>query len=445
MTDTSTDHSDAGTSDEILEELQAWLDQNWDPELTVGEWWERLGLSGWAAPGLPTHAYGKGLSRNDSVRAQTAIAEHGALGAPGGLGLLLAAPTIATHGTQAQIDHYVRRIVTGVDAWCQLFSEPGAGSDLAGLTTRAVEDGDEYVVNGQKVWTSLGHTADMGMLIARTDADVPKHQGITWFAFDMHQPGVEVRGLKEMTGHAMFNEVFLTDAHVGADAIIGDRNNGWAVTNTTLMHERAGLGSGGGSGAATSVSPGSVADQLGARAGDFAPKKSGARKGGGGAIGMLGSMPKMLQDLARSNGALDDPTVRQDLVRLHTLGELGRYNNLRLKAAKQAGGDIPGMPNISKLAMSDMMRLIRDLGLRIVGPAGTLHAYEDADKAAIEDATGNPFLNLVTWVSLWAQGPSIYGGTDQIQRNIIGERVLGLPKEPNNDKTLPFSELPKNA
>ena len=377
--------------------------------------------------------------------AQAAIAEHGALGAPGGLGLLLAAPTIATHGTQAQIDHYVRRIVTGVDAWCQLFSEPGAGSDLAGLTTRAVEDGDEYVVNGQKVWTSLGHTADMGMLIARTDPDVPKHQGITWFAFDMHQPGVEVRGLKEMTGHAMFNEVFLTDAHVRADAIIGDRNNGWAVTNTTLMHERAGLGSGGGSGAATSVSPGSVADQLGARAGDFAPKKSGARKGGGGAIGMLGSMPKMLQDLARSNGALDDPTVRQDLVRLHTLGELGRYNNLRLKAAKQAGGDIPGMPNISKLAMSDMMRLIRDLGLRIVGPAGTLHAYEDADKAAIEDATGNPFLNLVTWVSLWAQGPSIYGGTDQIQRNIIGERVLGLPKEPNNDKTLPFSELPKNA
>ena len=142
MTDTSTDQSDAGTSDEILEELQAWLDQNWDPELTVGEWWERLGLSGWAAPGLPTHAYGKGLSRNDSVRAQAAIAEHGALGAPGGLGLLLAAPTIATHGTQAQIGHYVRRIVTGVDAWCQLFSEPGAGSDLAGLTTRAVEDGD---------------------------------------------------------------------------------------------------------------------------------------------------------------------------------------------------------------------------------------------------------------------------------------------------------------
>lgn len=160
---------------------------------------------------------------------------------------------------------------------------------------------------------------------------------------------------------------------------------------------------------------------------------------------MLGSMPKMLQDLARSNGSIEDPTIRQDLVRLYTMGELGRYNNLRVKAAKQAGRDIPGMPNISKLSMSDLMRLVRDLGLRIVGPAGTLHAYEDADKAAIEDATGNPFLNLLTWVALWAQGPPIYGGTDQIQRNIIGERVLGLPKEPGNDKTLPFSELPKNA
>ncbi len=449
MTDTATtDDARSEDGSDVLDELHAWLEENWDPDLTVGEWWERLGLSGWAAPGLPTNAYGRGLSRNDSVRAQSAISEHGALGAPGGLGLLLAAPTIATHGSQEQIDHYVRRIVTGVDAWCQLFSEPGAGSDLAGLTTRAVRDGDEYVVNGQKVWTSLGHTADMGMLIARTDPEVPKHQGITWFAFDMHQPGVEVRGLKEMTGHAMFNEVFLTDARVPADATIGEQNQGWAVTNTTLMHERAGLGSGGGSAVATAVSPGSVADQLGRRAGDFAPAKSakrGGRSGGGGAIGMLGAVPKMLQDLARSNGLNEDPTIRQDLVRLHTMGELGRFNNLRLKAAKQAGRDIPGMPNLSKLAMSDLMRLTRDLGLRIVGPAGTLHAYEDEDRAAIEEATGNPFLPMITFVALWAQGPSIYGGTDQIQRNIIGERVLGLPKEPNNDKTAPFSSLPKNA
>src|SRR5690349_20880063 len=266
MTDTITP---ATSSDDLVDELRSWLEENWDPEITVGEWWQRLGLSGWAAPGLPTNAYGKGLGRNDAVRAQSQIAEYGALGAPGGLGLLLAAPTIATHGTQEQIDLYVRDIVTGVKAWCQLFSEPGAGSDLAGLTTRAVEDGDVWVVNGQKVWTSMGSTADMGMLIARTNVDVPKHQGITWFACDMHQDGIDVRGLREMTGHAMFNEVFISDAHVTTDSIIGGLNNGWAVANTTLMYERSGLGAGGGSAAGGMAAPGSIANQLGRRAGDF--------------------------------------------------------------------------------------------------------------------------------------------------------------------------------
>ena len=429
------------TSGDVIEELRAWLEQNWDPDLTVREWWERLGLAGWAAPSLPPHAYGRGLSRNDAVRVQNEIAEFGALGAPGGLGLLLAAPTIATHGTQEQIDHYVRRIVTGVDAWCQLFSEPGAGSDLAGLTTRAVRDGDEWIVNGQKVWTSLGHLADLGMLIARTDPDVPKHQGITWFAFDMHQPGVEVRPLREMTGHAMFNEVFLTDARVPADAVIGEVNAGWAVANTTLIHERAGLGAGGGSAAAGVALPGSVAGQLDRRAGDFvggAPR----RRGGGG--GLLGG-PKLIVDLAKGSGATRDPVLRQDLMRLHTMGELARFNNLRLKAAKRAGRDIPGMPNLAKLAMSDMMRLSRDLGLRILGAAGTLHAYESEQQRAIEEATGDPVLPMVTGMALWAQAPPIYGGTDQIQKNIIGERVLGLPKEPGNDRNVPFSELAKNA
>lgn len=431
-------------SDELIDELRSWLEQNWDDDLTVGEWWQRLGLAGWAAPGLPTNAYGKGLGRNDAVKVQSEIAEFGALGAPGGLGLLLAAPTIATHGTQEQIDHYVKRIVTGEDAWCQLFSEPGAGSDLAGLTTRAVEDGDEWIVNGQKVWTSLGQIADVGMLIARTNPDAPKHQGITWFAIDMHQPGVEVVPLREMTGHAMFNEVFLTDARVSTSAIIGERNNGWAVTNTTLMHERSGLGAGGGSAAGGMAMPGSVAAQLDKRAGDFVsgPRRS-KRRGGGG--GLLGASSKLLTDLAKGNGAIADPTIRQDLVKFHTMGEIARFNNLRLKAAKAAGKDIPGMANLSKLAMSDMMRLQRDLGLRIVGPAGMLHAYEDNDRAAIDEATGNPFLPMVTSTALYAQAPPIYGGTDQIQKNIIGERVLGLPKEPNDDKTKPFSELPKNA
>jgi alkylation response protein AidB-like acyl-CoA dehydrogenase len=431
-------------NDDVVDELRSWLEENWDPDLTVGEWWERLGLAGWSAPGLPTNAYGRGLSRNDSVRVQNEIAEFGALSAPGGLGLLLAAPTIATHGTQEQIDLYVRDIVTGARAWCQLFSEPGAGSDLAGLTCKAELDGDEWTVTGQKVWTSLGHTADLGMLIARTDPELPKHQGITWFGIDMHQDGVEVRPLIEMTGHAMFNEVFLSDAKVGDGAVIGGRGNGWAVANTTLMHERAGLGSGGGSAAAGAAAPGTVSGQLSKRAGDFVAGPSRRRSGGGGGGG-LGGGAKLLIDLAKGNGAIEDPSIRQDLMKLHTLGELGRYNNLRLKAAKSAGQDIPGIGNISKLSMSEIMRSTRDVGLRIIGAAGMLHAYTDDRRAANEEATGSPFGQMVTSIALWAQGPPIYGGTDQIQRNIIGERVLGLPKEPGDTKNVPFSELPRNA
>ncbi|MSX00917.1 MAG: acyl-CoA dehydrogenase [Actinobacteria bacterium] len=455
----------ASSQDDLVDELRTWLSENWDPDLTVEQWWQLLGLAGWSAPGLPTHAYGKALSRNDSVRVQNEISAFGALGAPGGLGLLLAAPTVATHGTQEQIDLYVREIVTGAKAWCQLFSEPGAGSDLAGLTCKADLDGDQWTINGQKVWTSFGSVADLGMLIARTDPEQPKHQGITWFAMDMHQSQVDVRPLVEMTGHALFNEVFLSDAHVGNDAIIGGRGNGWAVANTTLMHERSGLGSGGGSAGGGAATPGTIGGCLNKRAGDFAPapkkpvskepvpkeagsekkRSSGGSSGGASASPLGGGGAKLMIDLAKGNGTIQDPTIRQDLMKLHTLGELGKFNNLRLKAAKKAGQDIPGFGNLSKLAMSDIMRLTRDIGLRIIGPAGMLHAYRDEDRAANDEATGNPFGQMVTSIALWAQAPPIYGGTDQIQKNIIGERVLGLPKEPGDTKGVPFSELPKNA
>ena len=432
------------TGTDVIAELTSWLEQNWDPDLTVAEWWERLGLAGWAAPGLPENAYGRGLSRNDAVAVQRTIAEFGALGAPGGLGLLLAAPTIATHGTQEQIDLYVKDIVTGQKAWCQLFSEPGAGSDLAGLQAKAIKDGEEWIVNGQKVWTSGGHVADMGMLIARTDPDVPKHQGISYFAADMHQPGMDVRPLRELTGRALFNEVFMSDVRVPDSALIGGLNNGWAVANTTLMHERAGLGAGGGSAAGGSASPGSVAGDLEKRAGDFV--SGGRRRGGGGAGAMFGGMENLVKELAKSSGKLSDPTIRQDLMRLHTMNEIARFMNLRSKALKAAGmPDIPGGPNIAKLSMSHIVRLSRDLGLRVLGPLGTLHAYDGEQKKALDEATGNPFIGMVTEMSLFAQAPPIYGGTDQVQRNIIGERVLGLPKEPSNDRVVPFRELPKNG
>jgi alkylation response protein AidB-like acyl-CoA dehydrogenase len=438
MTDT------AARSLDLVDELHSWLDDNWDPDLTVADWWERLGTSGWSAPTWPVEWYGKGASRPDGVRVAQAIAEFGALGAPGGLGLLLAGPTIATHGDDDQKRRYLRDIVTGQRAWCQLFSEPGAGSDLAGLQTRAVQDGDEWVVTGQKVWTSGGQIADLGMLIARTNPEVPKHQGITYFAIDMHQPGIDVRPLREMTGRALFNEVFINEARVPADALIGGLHNGWAVANTTLAYERAGLGAGGGSAGASLATPGTVAGDLARRAGDFVQGPARTRRGGG-AGGLFGGSAKLLIELAKANGTVKDPTIRQQLMRLHTLGELGRMNNLRAKAARDAGRDIPGLANMSKLAMSVLVRQSRDVGLAIVGPYGTLHAYGADDRRTLDEATGNPFLAGVTEMALFAQAPPIYGGTDQVQRNILGERVLGLPKEPSDDRTRPFKELPKNG
>jgi alkylation response protein AidB-like acyl-CoA dehydrogenase len=429
-----------------VDELQDWLEKSWDPDLTVGEWWERLGMSGWAAPLLPVDCYGRGLSRGDALVAQQTITKFGALGAPIGLGLMLAAPTIATHGTRDQIERYIPDLVTGRRAWCQLFSEPGAGSDLAGLTTRAVRDGDLWHVNGQKVWTSGGQIADLGMLIARTNPEAPKHQGITWFAIDMHQPGVEIRPLREMTGHAMFNEVFLTDAVVPDDARIGDVNNGWAVANTTLQFERSGMGAGGGApvrGALMAL-PGTVAGHLEQRAGDFvAPARKGGN--GNGTRTQRSTGAKTYIDLAKSLGRNDEPAIRQDLARLHTLSELARYNTERHKAVRAAGGDIPGLANFTKLSMADVVRLSRDLGLELLGARGMLHAYDEEGRKALAAEPGGVAAIMVTSQALGAQALPIYGGTDQIQRNIISERALGLPKEPGDLSSKPFSELPKNG
>ena len=255
--------------------------------------------------------------------------------APMGMGIGLVSPTIATHGTREQIERYIPDAVTGRLSWCQLFSEPGAGSDLAGLSTRAVRDGDVWVVNGQKVWTSGGHFADLGMLLARTDPTVPKHQGISWFAFDMHQPGVEVRPLREMTGNTMFSEVFFTDAVVRDDACIGEVNNGWTVANTTLFHERSGMGARVAArsssvherarwpATSTSEQVTSCADRARRRA--VRPAKRGT------------SPAAMYIALAREFGKDTDPVVRQRLAQAHILGEVTRLNSERHKAIRGHG------------------------------------------------------------------------------------------------------------
>ncbi len=407
----------------VREEVRAWIADNWDPDLTVGEWWSLLTESGYAAPTFPEEDFGRGYSRSLANIVNEELAKAKAVGPPAGLGYLLAAPTIMTHATREQKDYWLRRILDGTDAWCQLFSEPGAGSDLAGLQCKAERDGDEWVITGQKVWTSTAQLCNMGMLIARTDPDAPKHAGITYFGIEMDQPGIEIRPLKEMTGRAMFNEVFLDGARVPDANMIGGLNNGWAVANTTLAAERAGLGSGG-SGAAGSAFPGPLSNQLGLRVGDTVGQERTGGTGGGG-----GGMAQRLIELAKSNGTIADPTVRQGIAKLWSLQQIGKYSSLRMRG----GGASAGAPNIAKLMMSDMLRLNREVSTAVLGPE-MMVMDKDAMSGGIQQE-----------MVLFSPGPSIYGGTDQVQRNIIGERALGLPKEPDPNKGAPFKDIPKNA
>ncbi|HEX4491559.1 MAG TPA: acyl-CoA dehydrogenase family protein [Acidimicrobiia bacterium] len=407
------------TVEDVRAEVRSWLAENWDPDLSVGDWWERLAQSGYAAPTFPEDSFGRGYSRALANVVSDEIRDGGAIGPPSGLGYALAAPTIARHGTQEQKQTWLLRILNGQDAWCQLFSEPGAGSDLASLQCRAELDGDEYVINGQKVWTSTAQLCNLGMLIARTDPDLPKHVGITYFRFDMTQKGVEVRPLREMTGRALFNEVFIDDGHVSAADNLGGVNNGWAVANTTLAAERASLGSGGG-GAAGAAFPGPLAGHLERKAGEFVGQVRTGGTGGGGS-----GMTDRLIGLAKELGRDDDPVVRQGLARLYTLNRIGGFSALRMRG----GGASAGAPNIAKLMMSDLLRLNRELGNQIIGADGMLMGEGTAGGGLVQEMT------------LFSPGPSIYGGTDQVQRNIIGERVLGLPKEPGPDKTTPFRQL----
>ena len=253
---TTVEHTDStaeggARTAEVLAEARAWLEANWSPDLTLGEWWDRIGRSGWAFPAWPERWFGKGLP---SAVAREVVADRlrmGIFGPVSGIATFLAAPTILACGSDEQKDRFMPGIVTGRDVWCQLFSEPGAGSDMASLQTRAVRDGDEWVVTGQKVWNSGASTPRYGILIARTDPDVPKHKGISYFLIDMEQPGVDVRPLREMTGEAAFNEVFLTEARVPDANLLGGPGEGWRVAMTTLANERdpgnPGMGPGGGS------------------------------------------------------------------------------------------------------------------------------------------------------------------------------------------------------
>jgi alkylation response protein AidB-like acyl-CoA dehydrogenase len=412
------DARSSGSNDELVREVEAWLDEHWDPDLDVAKWWTLVAEAGWTAPHLTPEEGGRGLSRRSGAVVRSTFGSHGALRPPGGLGLLMAAPTILTHGTPEQIERHVPAILDGRLAWCQLFSEPGAGSDLAGLTTRAVRDGDRWIINGQKVWSSMAREADYGMLLARTDFDVPKHGGISWFAFPLDQPGVTIRPLREMTGDAVFNEIFLDDAECLDADLIGGQGNGWAVTQTTLYFERSGIGAGGAH--AGFPSPGPKGGVLGRRAGDAALDEIPGSD--------LTLSVKDLVDLARSTGRHTDPTIRQKLAQLVTYTDLGLWNAKRGKAEAARGGG-QAVANIGKIAQTRIMKLSGEIALDILGPDGMLATPDGAQNGRFSHAF------------VFSPASSIYGGTDEIQRNIIGERVLGLPRDANPDKQVAYGEV----
>jgi len=404
---------------DLVAAVSVWLDEHWDPDLTVAQWWQRVGEAGWTAPHFPREWGGLGYSRRSVVAVRAAFQRHGAVQSPGGMGLLMAAPTILSHGSEEQIARLVPPIYDGSVAWCQFFSEPGSGSDLAGLSTRATRDGDHWVISGQKVWSSGAMDADYGMLLARTDADVPKHAGISWFAFPVDQPGVTIRPLVEITGHALFNEVFFDDAIVADADLVGGLNNGWAVANTTLMFERVGIGAGG------TMSgfppPGPKGGFLELRAGDA------ARRLPPPSAGRVLTIEELFE-LARAYGRDRDPVIRQRLARLVECMRTGEWTAKR-SVAETARGRGAGLPNVGKLAQTRIAKLSAEIACQIVGPDATLWDPDGPRQGRYAEAL------------VFAAASSIYGGTDQIQRNVIGERALGLPKEPDPNKGLSFREV----
>jgi alkylation response protein AidB-like acyl-CoA dehydrogenase len=318
--------------------------------------------------------------------------------------IALAGPTIVTHGTDEQKHRFLRPMFTGEERWCQLFSEPGAGSDFAGLGTRAVRDGDEWVVNGQKVWNTLAHLGDWGMLVTRTDPDQPKHKGLTYFALDMRSPGVEVRPLRQITGEAEFNEVYMTDARVPDTMRIGAEGEGWRVALTTLMNERVSIGSG-----------------------------SGSRR--------RGPMDVVLDLWRELPGDERDGARRDQLMRLYCVSETLRLTNARAGAAAKAGNPGPE-GSIAKLALADFNKRVSEFGIDLLGAEGmvgydfTFRRPENLSVDGLEHGIRHAFLR--------ARANSIEGGTSEIMRNILGEQVLGLPGEPRVDKDLPWIKVPRN-
>jgi alkylation response protein AidB-like acyl-CoA dehydrogenase len=399
----------------IVREARQWLAENWDPNLSLVEWRERLAGSGWGQPTWPKAFYGRGLAAREAALVQAEFARIGAVGPATAGPRGLAAATLLEHGSEAQKKRYLYGITTGRDAWCQLFSEPGSGSDLAGATTRADRVGDHWIVNGQKVWNTSAHHADYGILVARTDWNVPKHQGLSYFVIRMDQPGIEVRQLKQMNGHASFNEVFFTDAVVEAEDLVGALGQGWQVALTTLSHERSGF---------TSIRGAERFQQGDARIyQEYARELEIANEPYTWYPQRAGRID-LLIERGKATGAIDDPVVRQEVAAAIALQRCLTWFGARGLAKGPAG-------SIAKLAAS-----------RVARAGNRAHTIISGVDALFEGAD-SPLDGIVGEILLSTPATSIAGGTDEIQKNIVAERILGLPKEPRFDDG-PFKDVPRN-
>ncbi len=343
------------------------------------------------------------LQRTIDARLQEAGAKpHGFLEF---FGLAMAGPTLVTHGSDELRNRLLPPMFSGEDSWCQLFSEPGSGSDLASCSTRAVRDGDEWVVTGQKVWNTLAHLADRGMLVARTDPEQPKHKGLTYFALDMHSPGVEVRPLRQLTGEAEFNEVYLTEVRVPDSDRVGEVGEGWRVSMSTLMNERTSIGAGG---------------SLPARG-----------------EGAIAEAVRIFTEECPYPG----PVARDRLMALYVEAEVLRLTNMRAADNRRAGNPGPE-GSIAKLLFAEVNKEIYALCVDLLGASGLVGHDYTARRSEHLGLTGPP--GSARKMFLRSRANSIEGGTSEIQRNILGERVLGLPGEVRTDKEIAWSKVPRS-
>ncbi|HEY3066946.1 MAG TPA: acyl-CoA dehydrogenase family protein [Methylomirabilota bacterium] len=391
---------------EFRAETRRWLQANAPrQELKTLEdrrgWHRKLYDRGFIGMGWPKEYGGQNAGPMRQAIVADELARANAPAAINALGISIVGPTIIVHGTEAQKQRYLKKILTAEELWCQLYSEPNAGSDLASLKTSAEDRGDHFIVNGQKIWTSGGVIADWGLLLARTDTRVPKHKGISCFLLHMRQPGVEVRPLRQITGSAEFSEVFMTNARVEKSDLIGRLGQGWQIAQTTLSYERGG-------------------NSL-ARVTRYA--------------GAFGQLLKAARTLRRGDRPLlDDPVVRAKIGRIYAELEVQRYAALRILSALEKGESPGAASSVTKLSYSEFEKRYYELVEEILGPYGQLMVPLAEDDVAVDVDTSSGSRGTWAHAFLWSRAGTIYAGSSEIQKNVIGERVLGLPKETRADR-----------